>query len=107
MRRNDFLETSRSSVVNTGKVVKLCLSLLAIVGSVALAWTFLDIGQAHASGIIETSTQKNPWAIAIDKYNHVWVTEPGCDAEPSCSTTFPSYIGEYKNSDAHLKVYRT
>jgi len=105
MRRNDFLETSRSSVVNTGKVVKLCLSLLAIVGSVALAWTFLDIGQAHASGIIETSTQKNPWAIAIDKYNHVWVTEPGCDAEPSCSTTFPLYICEYKISDAHLNNY--
>ena len=105
MRRNDFLETSRSSVVNTGKVVKLCLSILAIVGSVALTWTFLYIGQAHASGIIETPTQTNPWAIAIDKSSNIWVAEPGCDAEPSCSTAFPSYIGEYKNSDVLLKNY--
>jgi virginiamycin B lyase len=105
MRKNDFLETSRISVVNKGKVVKLYLSLLAIVGSIALAWTFLDIGQAHASGIIETPTQTNPWALAIDKSSHIWVAEPGCDAEPSCSSTFPSYIGEYKNSDVILKNY--
>jgi len=105
MRKNDFLETSRPSLVNTGKVVKLCLSLLAIIGSVALAWTFLDIGQAHASGIIETSTKATPWAIAIDKNSNIWVAEPGCDAEPSCSSAFRSYIGEYNNSDALLNNY--
>src|SRR5712692_8312037 len=98
MRRNDFLETSRSSVVNTRKVFKLCLSLLAIVGSVALAWTLLDISQAYASGIIETPTHTNPWAIAIDKSSNIWVAEPGCDAEPSCSSAYQSYIGEYNNS---------
>lgn len=105
MRTNDFLETSRSYVVSTRKVVKLCLSLLTIVGSIALAWTLLDIGQAHASGLIETSTKMNPWAISIDKSNHIWVAEPGCDAEPSCSSAFPSYIGEYNNSDVLLNNY--
>jgi len=105
MRTNDFLETSRSSVVSMVKAVKLCLSILAIIGTIALAWTFLDIGQAYASGIIETSTLTNPWAIAIDKSNNIWVAEPGCDAEPSCSSAFPSYIGEYNNSDVLLNNY--
>ncbi len=48
MRRNNFLETSRSSAINTHSVVKLCLSLLTIVGSIALAWTLVDMGQVHA-----------------------------------------------------------
>jgi len=105
MRKNDFLETSRSSVVNSRKVVKLCLSFIAIVGSVALALTLLDLGQAHATGIIETPTHTNPWAIAIDKSSNIWVAEPGCDAEPSCSSPYQSYIGEYNNSDVLLNNY--
>src|SRR5689334_7221789 len=105
MRTNDFLKSSSSSVVNKGKVIKLCLSLLGIVGSIALAWMFLDIGQAHASGIIETSTKATPWDIAIDKNINIWVAEPGCDAEPTCANAFPSYIGEYNNSDTLLNNY--
>jgi hypothetical protein len=105
MWRKDFLETSRSSPINMRMIVRFSLSLLAIVGSVALGWTFLNLGQAHASGIIETSTQATPWSISIDKSGRVWVAEPGCDAEPVCSKAFPSYIGEYNNSNTLIKNF--
>lgn len=97
-----FLGISQSSIVHLGMIVRLSLSLLATLGSIALAWTLINPSGAKASGIIETPTQTNPWAVTIDKYGHVWVAEPGCDAEPNCLTTFPSYIGEYSSSDKQL-----
>jgi virginiamycin B lyase len=105
MWRNDFLESSRSSTKNLGIFVRFSLSLLAIVGSMALGWTCLNISQAHASGIIETPTHATPWSISIDKSGHVWVAEPGCDAEPACAKAFPSYIGEYNNSNTLIKDF--
>jgi virginiamycin B lyase len=100
-----FFGSSLSSIVNLGMIVRLILSILATLGSIALAWTTINPPRAQASGITETPTQANPWDVAIDTSGHVWVAEPGCDAEPNCPTTFPSYIGEYRGSDTLLNNF--
>ncbi len=105
MKEHTFLGTSRSSGVNVGMIVRLGLALFTTLGSVVLAWSVLSITQAHAAGVIETPTQTNPWGIVIGKYGHIWVAEPGCDAEPSCLPAFPSNIGEYKSSDTLLRNF--
>jgi len=61
-------------------IVRLILSFLVTLGSIALAWTIINPPRAQASGIIETPTQAKPWDVALDKYGRVWVAEPGCDA---------------------------
>ncbi len=102
MKRNNFMATSRSSIVNVGVMARLSLALCAISGSITLAWVFLGVVGVHAAGVIETPTQATPWAVAIDKSNHVWVAEPGCDAQPRCPSAFPSYIGEYNRTNGAL-----
>lgn len=102
---HNFLGNSQSSSVKMGMIVRLILSLLATLGSIALAWTVINPPRAQASGIIETPTQANPWDVAIDTFGRAWVAEPGCDAEPNCLTTFPSYIGEYRGSDTLLNNF--
>ena len=76
---HNFLGNSQSSSVKMGMIVRLILSLLATLGSIALAWTVINPPRALASGIIETPTQANPWDVAIDTFGRAWVAEPGCD----------------------------
>src|SRR5260370_204388 len=83
-------------------IVRLSLALLVTLGSIALAWMILGLTSARAAGVIETPTQATPWAVAFDKSSHVWVAEPGCDAEPNCTSTFPSYIGQYNRTNGAL-----
>jgi streptogramin lyase len=83
-------------------IVRLSLALLVTLGSIALAWMILGLTGARAAGAIETSTQATPWAVAFDKSSHVWVAEPGCDAEPNCTANPPSYIGEYNRTNNTL-----
>jgi hypothetical protein len=66
MLRNHSLGTVWTSAIHTDKMKGVCLSVLAIICSFAFASFFLNIGQAQASGIIETPTKTNPWAITID-----------------------------------------
>jgi virginiamycin B lyase len=75
---------------------------VSLVGSIALSMTLLGTFAAFAAGVKETPTKANPWGVAFDNGGHVWVAEPGCDAEPNCLTTFQSYIGEYNRSDESL-----
>src|SRR5260221_11279871 len=101
MKDQNF-SASRSSKLDKGMVVRLSLALLVTLGSIALAWIMLGMTRAHAAGVIETPTSATPWAVAFDKSGHVWVAEPGCDAEPNCTTTFPSYIGKYNGTNGAL-----
>ncbi len=89
MKANNFWGTTRSSGISTGMIVRLGLALVALVGSLTLAWALLSgRGNAHASGVNTSSTSTNPWAIAFDKNSNAWVAEPGC--EPlSCPPPFP------------------
>ncbi|TMD43397.1 MAG: hypothetical protein E6I93_19535, partial [Chloroflexi bacterium] len=67
-----------------------------------MSMTLLGTFAAFAAGVKETPTKANPWGLVFDNTGHVWVAEPGCDAEPNCLTTFRSYIGEYNRSNESL-----
>ena len=85
---------------------RVTIAFVSLVGSIALGLTLFGTFAALAAGVVETPTQANPWGLAFDTTGHVWVAEPGCDAEPNCLTTFPSYIGEYNRSnDSLVKNY--
>jgi hypothetical protein len=86
----------------TGMRRRTTITFVSLVGSIALSLTLLGTFAALAAGVKETPTQANPWGLAFDNAGHVWVAEPGCDAEPNCLTTFQSYIGEYNRSDESL-----
>ena len=98
MRENSFLTSLRPSKANVGMVTRSRVALLATL-SLVLVSLFVGLTQVSASGITETQTQATPWAIGFDKSGHVWVAEPGCDAEPKCGSSFSSYIGEYNGSN--------
>src|SRR5260370_1968955 len=102
MKGQNFSVASRPSKLDKGMIVRLSLALLVTLGSIALAWMILGLTSARAAGVIETPTQATPWAVAFDKSSHVWVAEPGCDAEPNCTSTFPSYIGQYNRTNGAL-----
>ncbi len=85
-----------------GMVARLLVTTLALSASIAISLTLLGAVQVHAAGVKETPTAANPWAVAFDSTGHIWVAEPGCDAQPTCLTTFPSYIGEFNRSDESL-----
>ena len=97
---------AKSNERKIGVVKRATLAIVALTGSIALSLTLLGTFSAFAAGVRETPTQTNPWGLAFDKAGHVWVAEPGCDSEPTCLTTFPSYIGEYtRSSEALVKNY--
>src|SRR5579859_5949793 len=103
MNGQNFSVTSRSSKLDTGMIVRLSLALLVTLGSIALAWMILGLTGARAAGVVETPTQATPWAVAFDKSSHVWVAEPGCDAEPNCPAPPPYMgIGEYNRTNGAL-----
>ncbi|MGH2495807.1 MAG: virginiamycin B lyase family protein [Ktedonobacteraceae bacterium] len=98
--------SAQSNGRKRGIVIRATLAIVALTGSIALALTLLGTFSAFAAGVKETPTQANPWGVVLDKAGHIWVAEPGCDAEPNCLTTFPSYIGEYtRSSEALVKNY--
>src|SRR5258708_37582741 len=103
MKGQNFSVASRPSKLDKGMIVRLSLALLVTLESIALAWMILGLTSARAAGVIETPTQATPWAVAFDKSSHVWVAEPGCDAEPNCTTTLPSHIGDIEMTK-HIHV---
>ncbi|HZS76159.1 MAG TPA: hypothetical protein VFA41_06045 [Ktedonobacteraceae bacterium] len=75
---------------NVGLIARLTLALVALVGSIAMAWTLLGGHMtAHASGISTTSTHTNPWAVAFDSSGNAWVAEPSCQPAPTCAPPYP------------------
>ncbi|MGZ3610839.1 MAG: hypothetical protein ACXVBU_12335, partial [Ktedonobacteraceae bacterium] len=101
MRENSFLTRLGSSKANVRIITRSKAVLFAALG-IVLVSLFVGVAQVSASGINETQTQATPWAISFDKSGHVWVAEPGCDAEPKCGSSFSSYIGEYNVSNDTL-----
>jgi streptogramin lyase len=99
-------QTIRASAKsNGGKArisIRAAIALMGMLGSIVLSITLPGMLSAFAAGVKETPTQANPWGVAFDNGGHVWVAEPGCDTEPNCLTTFPSYIGEYNRANETL-----
>ncbi len=55
---------------------------------------------AQSTTANEATTTSNPWGIAIDPLRgFVWVAEPGCNALPTCPSTFPALISKYAQAD--------
>lgn len=99
MEEKKFWGLSRSAGARTGLVVRIGLVLLAVVGSVMLAWTLVGSHQgARAAGVNEYQTTQAPWGVAFDKSGHIWVAEPACDASPVCGTPPQGIIAEYTMS---------
>ncbi len=57
MKQNNFWGTARSRGVNAGLIVRLGLAIVALAGSVTLAWTLLNAHGAHAAGVNTLSTR--------------------------------------------------
>src|ERR1700730_8493069 len=94
--------SARPGTRKTGIRTRATITLVSLIVSIALSMTLLGTFAAFAAGVKETPTKANPWGLAFDNTGHVWVAEPGCDAEPNCLTTFQSYIGEYNRSNESL-----
>ena len=98
VKRLSVRPDSRKTSIKT----RTTITLVSLIGSIALSMTLLGTFAAFAAGVKETPTKANPWGLVFDNTGHVWVAEPGCDAEPNCLTTFRSYIGEYNRSNESL-----
>jgi virginiamycin B lyase len=81
-------------------------ALAAIIGSIVFAAIMMVAVNVHAAGLIQASTQTNPWGVAIDATGNVWVAEPGCDASPTCTTAFPGVMGKYGSNDTLIANYK-
>ncbi len=79
-------------------ILRYALAAVALVSSIAFTWVFINTQQhkAHAAGISLVPTTKQPWGVALDGTNHIWVAEPNCDSSPVCkSPPSTGEIGEY------------
>jgi streptogramin lyase len=86
MKVNNFWGNSRSSGERVGMIVRLGLALVAMVGSIALAWTLLGGHYtARASGVNIISTGVgNPMGTVVDSSGNIWVAVPNCNPSPAC-----------------------
>ncbi len=96
MKQNSFWGTARSRGVNAGLIVRLSLAIMALVGSVTLAWTLLNARGAHAASVNTVNTLDNPWNIVFDGSGNAWVAEPNCNPAPQCSAPPNGAIQEFK-----------
>ncbi len=57
---------------------------------------------AHATGtpspILSSTNGEQPWGVALDSLNHLWVAQPNCDSSPVC--TNPPGTGSIAEYDA-------
>ena len=96
MKSNNFWGISRSSGVQVGMIVRLSLVLIAMAGSVALAWVLLGGHYAaHASGVNTIGTNGHPGGVVIDSSGNVWVAEPNCNPAPTCVNPPTGAIEEF------------
>ena len=102
MKQNNFWGTARSRGVTAGLIVRMGLALVALVGSVTLAWTLLGgHSGARASSVNQTPTLDSPWAIVFDGSGNAWVAEPNCNPAPQCSAPPNGAIEEFNLSGGH------
>lgn len=96
MKSNNFWGSSRSSGVQVSMIVRLSLALMAMAGSVALAWVLLGGHYAaHASGVNTIGTNGHPGGVVIDSSGNVWVAEPNCNPSPTCVNPPTGAIEEF------------
>src|SRR6266852_3243890 len=108
MKQNNFWGTARSRGVTAGLIVRLGLAIVALAGSVTLAWTLLNGHTgAHASSVNTTNTVDSPWAIVFDGSGNAWVAEPNCNPAPQCSAPPNGAIEEFNLSGGHPSLVNT
>ena len=90
-----------------GLIVRLSLALVALAGSVTLAWTLLNAHGAHAANVATGNTFANPWAITFDSAGNAWVAEPNCNPAPQCSAPPNGAIEEFNLSGGHPSLVHT
>lgn len=84
-----------------GLIVRLGLAIVALAGSVTLAWTLLNAHGAHAAGVNTTSTLDSPWNIVFDSFGNAWVAEPNCNPAPQCSAPPNGAVEEFSLAGGH------
>ncbi len=63
----------------------------------------LSSHRAQIAQAKSTSTEFNPWGIAIDQLDgFVWVAEPGCEMVPTCAQKFAGVLGKFSLADGSL-----
>ncbi len=94
-------ENKVQSQFRVERIVRLGLASCVILGILVFgSWTIVHQTNVHASSITRTTTNSNPWGLAIDNSaGHIWVAEPGCDSSPTCTTPPTGAIGEYNLAD--------
>jgi streptogramin lyase len=107
MKQNNFWGTARSRGVNAGLIVRLGLAIVALAGSVTLAWTLLNAHGAHAAGVNTLSTVDSPWNIVFDGSGNAWVAEPNCNPAPQCSAPPNGAIEEFNLTGGHPTLMNT
>jgi streptogramin lyase len=107
MKQNNFWGSARSGGVNVGLVVRLSLTIVALAGSITLAWNLLNVRSAHAASVNTTATVDNPWAIVFDGSGNAWVAEPNCNPNPVCNVPLNGAIEEFGLSGGHPTLLNT
>src|ERR1700694_5883538 len=107
MKQNNFWGTARSRSVNAGLIVRLGLAIVALVGSVTLAWHRLNAPGAHAAAVNTVSTVDSPWNIVFDGSGNAWVAEPNCNPAPQCSAPPNGAIQEFNLTGGHPTLMNT
>src|SRR5579864_6509708 len=107
MKQNSFWGTARSRGFNAGLIVRLGLAIVALAGSVTLAWTLLNAHGAHAAGVNTTGTTASPWNIIFDGSGNAWVAEPNCNPNPVCNLPPNGAIEEFSLAGGHPALLNT
>src|SRR5262249_5434914 len=95
-KMNTFWGTTRSPGKKVGMIVRLALALMAMAGSIALAWTLLGgHNAAHASGVNLINTLDHAMGTVVDGGGHIWVAEPNCNPSPTCANPPNGAIEEF------------
>jgi streptogramin lyase len=95
---------NRSSLLNLPLIGRSRTWLLLAI-AIGIAFTLSSANPkpqtAHAAGIpspILSPTSGQPWGVALDGSNHLWVAQPNCDSSPVC--TNPPGTGKIAEYDA-------
>jgi len=107
MKQNNFWRTMRSRGINAAMIVRLVLTIMALAGSVTLAWDLLNVHGARAANVNTTATVDNPWAIVFDSSGNAWVAEPNCNPNPVCNLPPNGAIEEFNLAGGHPALLNT
>lgn len=85
-----------------GIPLRLLIALVAVCGSIVLAFTFFNTTHtaARAAGTLQeiNAPGRDPWGIAFDSNGNEWVAQPGCDPQPICGSAIQGSIAQVSRS---------